>query len=84
MPDSPVGSQTCGTGAPGTLFGGHPTDIGIEMTRTVNFEDGGEIYRSIDAKAELQNVNLFTQSKTFKPNFTRRKTPKLQPFWHQN
>ena len=26
---------------------------------------------------ELQNVNLFTRSKTFKPNFTRRKARKL-------
>ena len=51
MPDSPVGSQTCGTGAPGTLFGGHPTDIGIEVTRTVNFESfESKTWRSIDTK----------------------------------
>ena len=33
-----------------------------------------------DESSELQNVNLFTRSKTFKPNFTRRKTPKLRPY----
>ena len=36
------------------------------------------------AQTELQNVNLFTRSKTFKPNFTRKKARKLRPFWHQN
>ena len=37
-----------------------------------------------DNYAELRNVNSFTWSKTVKPNFTRRKTLKLQLFWHLN
>ena len=32
--------------------------------------------------SELRNVNAFTQSKTVKPNFTRRKTRKSRQFWH--
>ena len=32
--------------------------------------------------SELQNVNLFTWSKTLKPDFTPRKTHKLPQFWH--
>ena len=41
-------------------------------------------FQKLPPAAELQNVNLFTRSKTFKPNFTRRKSSKFQPFWHQN
>ena len=33
---------------------------------------------------ELWNVNSFTRSKTFKPNFTRRKARKSRQFWHLN
>ena len=33
---------------------------------------------------ELQNVNLFTRSKTIKPNLNRRKVRISRQFWHQN
>ena len=40
--------------------------------------------KSLKWFSELQNVNLFTRSKTIKPNFTRKKARKSRQFWHQN
>ena len=36
----------------------------------------------VHSDAELQNVKTFTRSKTFNPNFTRRKSRKSRQFLH--
>ena len=74
-------------GAPGRTCYGAPGECKcFEATTEINVlatNDASEEapQPTIDIP-ELQNVNSFTQSKTFKPNFTPQKARKSRQFWH--